>query len=201
MPISHDGNEMPGHRWIDLSGRSQGETFGVAVLNDAKFGYSVCGKEMSLTIVRSPVYAMLTPRRPESENEYQWMDQGRQSMRLKIVPHAGDWRTAGIPRLAEEFSAVPQVTYQGIHGGRLPKKASFLSVDAPNVQVSVVKRSEKGNYLVIRCVETWGQPASVRLDIPFLDTRWAGEFAPFEIKTLLVGQRDGRFREVNLLEE
>ena len=42
----------------------------------------------------------------------------------------------------------------------MPKSGSFLSVNAGNLIVSAVKHSEKGEDLIIRVVETSGEPVS-----------------------------------------
>ena len=36
-----NGDEDPGQRWIDLSGKRNGNIYGLTVINDAKYGYSV----------------------------------------------------------------------------------------------------------------------------------------------------------------
>src|SRR5262249_45387459 len=42
--------EVPGHRWADLSEHG----FGIALLNDSKYGHSCFGNELRLTLLRSP---------------------------------------------------------------------------------------------------------------------------------------------------
>ena len=116
-----------------------------------------------------------------------------------LVPHRNTWQKSTITRIAEEFMNEPVAIYQGIHGGRLPKSGSFLSVDKENIVVSTIKLSEKGNDPVIRCVETMGEPVTATLDLPFAGKKWTGTFRPCEIKTLRL-MKDG-IREVNLLEE
>ena len=44
--------EVPAHRFIDMSEPG----FGVALLNDAKYGHSAKGNLMGLSLVRSPLY-------------------------------------------------------------------------------------------------------------------------------------------------
>ena len=44
--------EVAGHRFVDLS--EQG--YGVALLNDGKYGHHAVGSELGLTLLRSPVY-------------------------------------------------------------------------------------------------------------------------------------------------
>lgn len=195
-----EGDEDPGQRWIDVSGRRAGGEYGLAVINDAKYGYSVQDNDMRISIVRSPVFAQYQ-RVLRPDGEYLWQDQGTQTFRVLLVPHPGSWQDAGIVRMAEEFTAPLPVLYQGIHSGNRPQSASFLSVDVPNVVVSVLKKAEEGGDLIIRCYETAGRPAKATLDLGLVNKRWTGTFRPLEIKTLRVPLVGGGIREVNLLEK
>jgi alpha-mannosidase len=196
-----EGEEDPGQRWIDLSGQRAGGEYGLAVINDAKYGYSVQDNDMRISIARSAVFAQHQPRKLEPNGEYIWQDQGEQTFRMLLAPHSGAWQDANIVRWAEEFTAPVPVVYQGIHPGTRPLSASFLSVDAPDVVVSVVKKAEEGNDLIIRCYETAGRPAKAALDLGLVKRRWTGNFRPLEIKTLRVPLAGGEIREVNALEQ
>jgi alpha-mannosidase len=196
-----EGEEDPGQRWIDLSGRRAGGEYGLAVINDAKYGYSVQDNDLRISIVRGAVFAQHQPRQLEANGEYLWQDQGEQTFRLLLVPHAGAWQDAGIVRRAEELTAPLPVLYQGIHPGNRPLSASFLSVDAPNVVVSVMKKAEDGDDLIVRCYETAGREVKATLDLGLVNRRWTGNFRPLEIKTLRVPLAEGEIREVNLLEQ
>jgi len=195
-----EGEEDPGQRWIDLSGKRAGGEYGLAIINDAKYGYSVNGNDLRISIARGAVYAHHDPRKLDPNGEYLWQDQGRQTFRMLLIPHAGAWQEAGVARLAEEFTAPVPVIYQGIHPGTRPLSASFLSVDAPNVVVSVVKKAEDGEDLIFRCFETAGRPTAASLDLVLVKRRWNSHFRPSEIKTLRVPLAGGEIREVNLLE-
>jgi alpha-mannosidase len=196
-----NGNEDPGQRWIDLSGKRAGKEYGLAVINDAKYGYSVQDNDMRISIARSAVFAQHQPRKLEPNGEYLWQDQGEQTFRMLLAPHAGAWQEAGIVRWAEEFTAPLPLIYQGIHAGIRPPSGSFLSVDAPDVVVSVVKKAEEGDDLILRCYETAGRPTAASLDLGLVKRRWSGNFHPLEIKTLRVPLAGGEIREVNLLEQ
>jgi alpha-mannosidase len=196
-----EGDEDPGQRWIDLSGDRAGKEYGLVVINDAKYGYSVQDNDMRISIVRGAVYAQHDPRKLEPNGEYIWQDQGEQTFRMLLLPHAGAWQDAGVVRLAEELTAPVPVLYQGIHPGTRPLSASFLSVDAPNVVVSVVKKGEDGDDLIVRCYETAGRGAKATLDLGLVNRRWTGTFRPLEIKTLRVPLAGGEIREVNVLEQ
>ncbi len=191
------GNEEPGQRWIDISGPGSGLT----VINDAKYGYSVNGNDLRVSIARSPVYAHHNPRVLDMESDHIWQDQGIQTFRMIIVPHSGKWSEAKIPRIADEFMQPPSVIYQGIHRGTRPKSASFLEIIPGNIIVSSIKKSENDDDLIIRCVETSGIQTSASIDLLFAGLGWKGEFRPCEIKTLRLSKENSQIREVNLLEE
>jgi alpha-mannosidase len=196
-----EGEEDPGQRWIDLSGRRGGGEYGLAVINDAKYGYSVQGNDMRISIARSAVFAQHQPRKLDPHGEYIWQDQGEQTFRMLLAPHSGAWQDANIVRWAEEFTAPVPVIYQGIHPGTRPLSASFLAVDSPDVVVSAVKKAEEGDDLIIRCYETAGRPTKASLELGLVKRRWTGNFRPLEIKTLRVPLAGGEIREVNALEQ
>jgi alpha-mannosidase len=141
------------------------------------------------------------PKVLDVNSEHIWMDQGIQTFRMQLVPHAGTWQNTNIPRLAEEFISPSLVIYQGIHRGSLPKSGSYLSVNCRNVIVSAVKQSENGEDTILRCVESFGQPVSASVSLPFANKQWTGDFGPYEIKTLMYIRKSGDIKVVSLLEE
>jgi alpha-mannosidase len=194
------GSEDPGQRWIDVTGQRSGSRYGLTVLNDAKYGYSVHGAEMRVSIARAAVYANHEPRALEPGVDYAWMDQGLQTFQMELLPHSGTWQQAGAPRAAAELVAKVPVVYQGIHPGTRPSSNSFLSIDATDVIVEVVKESEDGEDLIVRSYETDGRTTTATLEMPFAHAHWTGSYGPYEIKTLRIDRRDGHVREVNALE-
>ena len=84
----------PGHRWADLSEHG----FGVALLNDCKYGWSCFGNELRLSLLRSP-------RMPDPE-----ADIGRHEFAYALLPHAGGWREAGVVGEAACFNAPLRAT-------------------------------------------------------------------------------------------
>jgi alpha-mannosidase len=190
------GDEEPAQAWVDVSGDGRG----LSVCNDAKYGHDVRGGSIGVTAVRSPVWAWHEPRVLEEGGTFEYMDQGRQDFRLRLVPHAGDWRAAGTVRLAAELNQPAYALAETYHPGDLPQRASFGSVDADDVAVSVVKGGEDADgSLVVRAYETAGRGAHARLEL--LGRSWEADFGPWEIKTFRV-PRDGeqQVAEVNLLE-
>jgi alpha-mannosidase len=198
MERATKGEEDPGQRWVDVTGAAP---YGLAVINDAKYGYSVNGSDLRVSVARGAVYANHMPQKIEPNIDYQWQDQGLQTFRMVLVPHAGFWQDAGIVRQAEELVAPALVVYQGIHPGALPQSNSFLSVDAPDVVVSAIKMAEEGDALIVRLYETAGKETTANLALHFTNVRWNGKLHPFEIKTLRIDPHTLKVEEVNILEQ
>lgn len=194
------GFENPGQRWIDVTGDANGHTYGLTLLNDAKYGYSVDGTDMRISVARAAVYANHEPRELKPGVDYAWMDQGLQTFRMQLLPHTGTWQQAGAPRAAAELVDPVPIVYQGIHPGTRPASASFLSVDTSDVIVEAVKQAEDGDDLIVRSYETDGHDTTTTLNMPFVHAHWTGHYHPFEIKTLRINTHSGQVSEVNALE-
>ncbi|HSU19662.1 MAG TPA: glycosyl hydrolase-related protein, partial [Acidobacteriaceae bacterium] len=196
----NEGFENPGQRWIDVTGQANGHTYGLTVLNDAKYGYSVDGSEMRVSVARAAVYANHEPRELKPGVDYNWMDQGLQTFQMQLLPHLGTWQQVGAPRAAAELVDPVPIVYQGIHPGTRSASDSFMSVDAPDVIVEAVKEAEDGDDLIVRSYETDGQGTTATLQMPFLHAHWTGQYDPFEIKTVRINRHTGDVKEVNALE-
>jgi len=194
------GEEDPGQRWIDVSGTQAGQPYGLSVLNNAKYGYSVSGSDMRVSIARAAVYANHEPSELKSGVDYTWMDQGMQTFQMELIPHVGTWQEAGVVRAAEELVTEIPIVYQGIHPGLRKGADSFLSVDAPDVVVEAVKQAEDGEDLIVRSYETSGRKTTATITLNFAGTQWTGEYHPFEIKTLRIDRHTRKVTEVNALE-
>ncbi len=196
-----NGDENPGQRWIDVTGVDNSKQYGLAIVNDAKYGYSVDGPDMRISVVRGAAFANHQPQIVTPESEPHWQDQGLQTFRMLLIPHAGTWQEAKVQRLTEEFTAPLPILFQGIHSGSRPQSASFLEVDSPNLVIAAIKRSETGDDLILRCYETHGVRGLGSIYLTFANKRWSGNFRPYEIKTLRLDLRTRAIKEVNVLEE
>ena len=136
-----DGAEEPGQRWIDASGTIDGVDgrFGLAVLNDGKYGFDILDGELGVTAVRSPIYAHHEPTVPAEGVRYQFQDQGLQRFTPWLVPHRGDWRDGRLTRRALELNQRPTVLVESFHAGPLARTASFVSVEPEHVIVGAAQ--------------------------------------------------------------
>ena len=186
-----DGSEQPGQTWVDVSAEGRG----LAVANDAKYGYDVHGGDIGISAVRSPVWAWHDPRELEPGGDFEYMDQGCQTFTVRLVPHSGDPVGADVARRAAELNQPAFAMFEAGHAGSLPLQRSFADDGGGPVVVTVLKRAEDGDGLVVRAYESAGRPASAAIRV--LDTQIEADFGPNQIKTFHLGDR---VREVNLLE-
>ncbi|MBM3749447.1 MAG: alpha-mannosidase, partial [Acidobacteria bacterium] len=70
------GDEEPGQRWVDVSGRAGDAAYGVALLNGCKYGFDVLDGEIRMSVVRSPIYAFHDPAQVQPGETYEYTDQG-----------------------------------------------------------------------------------------------------------------------------
>jgi alpha-mannosidase len=198
------GEEEPGQSWVDLSGmsRDSGLPYGFSLLNDGKYSFDVNIRDIGLTVLRSPIYAHHIPAVPDPEGHYTFIDQGLQRFSYALLPHSGSWEAAGTVRRAAELNLRPIPLVATYHpDGRLPLSASFASVNRENILVSVLKQSEQGDDLVIRCVETSKEATRAEICLPHWHRAFEAEFGPCEIKTFRIPRdRTLPVVETNLLE-
>lgn len=172
--------EVCQHKWTDIS-----ETkFGVALLNDCKYGIGVRGSRMTLTLVKCGVH-------PDPRGEI-----GTKYFTYALLPHDGGFGFEQVIRPAYELNMPPlQVN------GRLPER-NLLSGAFGSVVIEAVKPAEDGRGIIVRMYESEKSTAAVTLhtqlqilecDLLEKDVRpISGNrimFKPFEIKTLRLDQK------------
>jgi alpha-mannosidase len=136
--------EVCGHKWADLSESN----YGVALLNDCKYGYDVHENVLRLSLIRSPV-------RPDSRS-----DIGTHEFTYSLLPHAGNWRHAQVDRRAYELNVpVLSQTLASVKRAAspsLPNKWSLLTFDTPGLIVEALKQAEDGDGLILRTFDNHG---------------------------------------------
>ena len=197
-----NGEEQPGQTWIDISGQDERGSFGLAILNDCKYGYSVLPGEIRITVLHSPIWSHHQPQVAQPEDGYRHMEQGISSFRYRILPHAGDWRNASIPQQAAAFLSGAQLYLTHRHSGGLACANSAVSIDRDSIVVTAWKAAESGDGMILRCVEMIGQATAATIRLPLLQRVIAAAFRPCEIKSFFIPiDPTLPVAEVNLLEE
>ncbi|XP_044834556.1 alpha-mannosidase 2C1 isoform X2 [Mauremys mutica] len=126
------------HKWMDLSEHG----FGMALLNDCKYGASVHKNVMSLSLLRAP-------KSPDAT-----ADIGPHEFTYAMMPHRGSFQEAGVIHYAYNLNfplhTVPAVS------ARCPAWSAF-SVHSPAVVLETVKQAEdRLEGLVVRLYESHG---------------------------------------------
>ena len=132
-PYDADRFEVCNHRYTALCD----ESHGAAVLNDSKYGVSMLGDEIALTLLRASVC-------PDPH-----ADQGEHHFVYSYYLWDGPFAASGVVREGYELN-VPVTTAEGA-----AEDFSMLSVDAPNVIIDTVKAAEDGSGdTIIRLYES-----------------------------------------------
>ncbi|MDF2543847.1 MAG: alpha-mannosidase [Herbinix sp.] len=182
--------EICAHKWVDVSEPN----YGVALLNDCKYGYQVSNNVLDLNLLRSPHYP--------DENA----DQGEHEFTYSLYPHGGNHTTGKVNQAAYELN-MPLVLHESDKtSDPVLQSESFLEADQENIIVEAVKKAEDSDAIILRLYESHGivtsakirlgvKPTSVKLvdlcerEINSLEPQGNEvmlQFKPFEVHTLKV---------------
>jgi alpha-mannosidase len=173
--------EVAGHRFADLSEPG----YGVALLNDGRYGYHALGSELGLSLLRSPHY-------PDP-----LADEGHHELTYALLPHPGGWLEGGVLMEAEDLNR-PLLTLacQAAAEARVRP----LAVDGVALGLAALKPTEGADgSLVLRLYEPQGARGTARVGLP--EGWWAAaslnlleegvgdpeySFRPFQVRTYLL---------------
>ena len=183
--------EVPAQKWVDLSEVD----YGVALLNDCKYGYEVSDNNLVLTLLKSAT----TPD-PTA-------DQGRQVFTYSLYPHPGDLVSARVPQIAYELNALPEIFCVDEEIAE-SKGQPLISINSDRVWLQSTKLAEDGVGVIFRMAELNGQRQNVdlhfhkkikaawetnmleekidKIKCEGLDKISGLKFSPFEIKTIKI---------------
>ena len=149
--------EFPAQNWADHGdGRH-----GLALLNIGLPGNLTTDGTMMISLLRSHnlgAYGFGGGYEPGMSSESGFQIGQERTMRYALVPHAGDWREAGVFRDGLEFNHPLLCRAVLPHAGTLPARWGLLEVSSPNVVVSALKPGREGTA-VLRVYEAAGRPA------------------------------------------
>lgn len=137
--------EVPAHWWMDMSESG----YGVALLNDCKYGHETHGHWMRLTLLKGSI----SPD-PHADREEHFFT-------YALVPHLGDW-------CSDEGNIQAQAHYlnvllQAYPTTNAPEKYSYIHCPANNVTLEAVKKAEDGESVILRFVERENQRTQTQL--------------------------------------
>lgn len=134
--------EVCGHKWADFSEND----YGVSLLNNCKYGYSIHDKTMAISLLKSA-------KHPDTA-----ADMGRHEFTYALYPHAGNLTRGG----TIEESVALNLPVTVLAGAPIMEKLP-LRVEGSAVYVDAVKRAEDADGFVIRLHEFCGGRAEAIL--------------------------------------
>jgi alpha-mannosidase len=139
--------EVPALRWADLSEAS----YGVSLLNNAKYGYSAKGNVLGLSLLRGAIW-------PDP-----YADIGMHQFSYALYPHSGDWRGGTIAEASDLNRSLEYVIIPKQGQNRLSVE-SFLRA-SPGVVLSSLKPAEGPFGFIARLYEAHGGQGQAELDL------------------------------------
>ncbi|MBQ6824204.1 MAG: alpha-mannosidase [Clostridia bacterium] len=142
--------ESCAHKWVDVSENG----YGVALLNDCKYGFSCDGTDLSLTVLKCPSWP--NPKADEGEHIFAY----------SLMPHCGSLYEAGIINEAYAFNQPMSAVEVAPQKGTLPAEFSMVSCDCKNILVETVKKAEESEDLVVRMYEAFNSRCKATVTVP-----------------------------------
>ena len=133
--------EVCAHKYVDISH----DDYGVALMNNCKYGYRVLDNTLDLNLLRSTEY-------PGKD-----ADRGKHEFTYSLYPHTGSHNNSDIIKEAYDLNIPLQVRKLKSTNGNLPTTNSFFSLDTDHVMINTIKISEDEKGIVIRLHETHGK--------------------------------------------
>nr|WP_231638750.1 glycoside hydrolase family 38 C-terminal domain-containing protein [Paenibacillus sp. JCM 10914] len=150
-------DEICAHQWIDLSEPD----YGVALLNDCKYGHRAYDNVLDLNLLRSSGY-------PDPE-----ADLAEHRFTYSLFPHPGNHVEAEVYKQGHELNVplrivnLMETTVQAEIDRSLPASHSWFTLDDSLIMVESVKRAEDNGDIILRLYETSGTRLTARLRIGF----------------------------------
>ena len=137
--------EVCGHKWADVSDSG----YGMALLNDCKYGYSATDSTLCLTLLRcgnSP--------NPDADKEHH-------SFVYSILPHTGAFKEAGVVKEAYLLNNPLFVVEGTAANSCIPE--TFSLFESHGAVLDTIKPAENGDGLVLRFYEPYNSSQVVTL--------------------------------------
>ena len=180
--------EVCAQKYADLS---EGN-YGVAILNDCKYGHDIHEGVIRLSLFKSPT------------DPWKDADQGRIEFTYALMPHVGPFVQSNVQREAYYLNypmrAVPTVGQEST----IPESYSLVSVDRENVICETVKEAYDSTDTVLRFYESKNEKCEARITFGFpvssccLTDLLENELAELDVKDNGVTLPIGAFEIVTL---
>ncbi len=165
-PAEHWKHEYAAHRFTDLSD----DRYGVALLNDCKYGHNVIDNDMIMTLFRN------------TDNPSRFLDTGEHDFSYSLLPHEGGLYAGNVVQEGYLFNS-PFIVFDGECN-----EAPILKLSNNGLVVDCIKPAEDGNGYIVRAYEPYGVPGTV--EISLCESSNITEVSPLEEKICDIGNND-----------
>ena len=141
--------EVCAHKWVDISEFG----YGVAILNDSKYGFSAEENTITVSCLRGPT--------DPNENA----DYGKHKFTISLLPHVGNIKCGKVIEEAYALNQPVEFTKVEKNAGKLPEEYSLVSCDSDTVIIEGVKRCENDNGLIVRLYEAYNAHSKARITV------------------------------------
>ncbi|MDE6189189.1 MAG: hypothetical protein K2G37_02745 [Clostridia bacterium] len=170
--------EVCAHKFVNLDG----DDYGLALLNNGKYGHRAKNGFLSLALLRSPIFPDPT------------CDRGNHTFSYAIYPHKQKFEETDLMAKGYCFNNPIEVVDKDLSLDTLAK------FDSKNIVIETIKVAEDNEGLIVRAYECYGQEVKTSLALSFAPSNIyecdmlenkeklvkgkSFEFKPFEIKTV-----------------
>ena len=142
--------EVCAHKFVDVS-----ETdFGVAVVNESKYGYSIIDNDIALSLLKGA-----TDPDPDA-------DKGKHHIEYALYSHAGACNGSDVANFAYKFNN-PAIAIETEGKGDMDSEYSLVNCNANNIFVETVKLSEDGSDVIVRLFDAKRMNKKVTVNFGF----------------------------------
>jgi alpha-mannosidase len=136
--------EVSGHRFADMSEPG----YGVALLNNGKYGHSAHDNVLTLSLVRGPLY-------PDP-----FADEGEHHFTYSLYPHQGDWTESDV---VNEAIALNSPLIQVGAADLMEDGEGFVQTSGLPLALGAMKPAEDGRGIILRLYEPHGARGTATL--------------------------------------
>ncbi|MBQ7329437.1 MAG: alpha-mannosidase [Oscillospiraceae bacterium] len=141
--------EVCAHKWADISENG----YGVALLNDCKYGHSAQGSTLELTVLKAGTYP-----NPEA-------DLGEHTFSYSLLPHTGSLYQADVIGQAYSFNQPLLCKPVEDSSGDLAETFSLASCDRKNIIIDTVKKAEADDGMILRLYDSFDMRCTANVTV------------------------------------
>ncbi|MBQ7257337.1 MAG: alpha-mannosidase [Abditibacteriota bacterium] len=198
-----DGAEVPFQKWSSIVNENNNKA--ITVINDSTHGLDFTNKDgMRISMLRSAAFcAHPIENRPilPTDRFMPRIDQGERKFKFWLNAGPVEDRLGKVEREADAVSEAPYAL-SFFPCGDGTKPGEFMNITGDVIKVSAVKKAEKDNDLIVRLFNPTDINQKAIIKIPCINNFKANlKFTKYEIKTLKINTKTGKYIETNLLEK